>query len=77
MTSARNMSAIDVFAVPSEPTASTPMRCLWSWRTRKSARVESIVGTSRFEKSSLSPSGYFHVGGRQSVHVQLESGMYS
>mmetsp|Transcript_8533 Transcript_8533/g.18077 ORF Transcript_8533/g.18077 Transcript_8533/m.18077 type:complete len:219 (+) Transcript_8533:2356-3012(+) len=66
--SPRNMSAVEVFAVPAPPTISTGLRCLCSSPTTKSERVESIVGTRRFEKSSLSPLGYFHLGGVQSFH---------
>lgn len=52
--SVKNIRAVDVFAVPSAPTMSTAFRCLCNIRRRKRARVESIVGTSKFEKSSTS-----------------------
>ena len=73
----QNMSAFDVLAVPSEPTRQTACLFFMSVWMRKSERVESIVGTSRFEKSSLSPSGYVHAGGRHSCHVDFSSTMYS
>lgn len=62
--SEKNISAVDVFAVPSAPTISTAFRCLCSIRSRNSARVESMVGTSKFEKSRISVFGYSHTGGR-------------
>lgn len=58
------MSAVEVLAVPSAPTISTAFRCLCSIRSRNRARVESIVGTRRFEKSSTSVLGYSQRGGR-------------
>lgn len=62
--SEKNISAVDVFAVPSAPTISTAFRCLCNIRSRNRARVESIVGTRRLEKSSTSVFGYSHRGGR-------------
>ena len=62
--SVKNMSAVDVLAVPSAPTMSTAFLCLCSIRSKNRARVESIVGTSKLEKSSTSVEGYSHRGGR-------------
>lgn len=67
----RNMSAVEVLAVPSAPTRSTGLRRLCSFCRRKPARVESMVGTRRLEKSSRSGAegragaGYVQAGGRQ------------
>lgn len=68
--SEKNISAVEVLAVPSAPTMSTAFRCLCSIRRRNSARVESIVGTKRLEKSRTSVLGYTHKGGR---HLQRKN----
>mmetsp|Transcript_17159 Transcript_17159/g.65009 ORF Transcript_17159/g.65009 Transcript_17159/m.65009 type:complete len:220 (+) Transcript_17159:2413-3072(+) len=67
--SARYMSAVDVLAVPGPPTSSTGwlLRPWTSFRTC-TARVESIVGTSRLGKSSVSESGYSQEGGFTAAH---------
>lgn len=57
-----------VFAVPSAPTTRTGPFWRWTVLMTCCALVESIVGTSRFEKSSLSPPGYVHCGGFHGCH---------
>ena len=53
----KNMRFVDVLAVPSAPTTKTAFFCLCKFCNKKLARVESMVGTNRFEKSSFSDCG--------------------
>ena len=65
------MRAVEVFAVPGPPSSSTDFFTLCSASMRKRARVESMVGTSKLEKSSLSPPGYRHTGGAHRSHSSV------
>mmetsp|Transcript_53887 Transcript_53887/g.129837 ORF Transcript_53887/g.129837 Transcript_53887/m.129837 type:complete len:284 (-) Transcript_53887:1100-1951(-) len=67
----KNISATDVLAVPAPPIIRTGS--FWTCRAsrRKIARVESMVGTSRLEKSRTSVSGYSQASGRQRSHSRV------